>query len=232
MLISMQRLQYDLLKVICQIAANWPACNQAQCEYILTCVFPALRWVPKDLWQPGASLNTNKVRTNTVGKDAHTRTYTHKKHEHCQQNDTADAISIFALYRTWQSQQVALSLLIICEIHQRENRTLLFIHTCAHISKNMVKHTNVFIQKKTTKACICRIAGLSEGTVCLSGVESCPWRIAWIHRCLWSRYCWAVQQELEIHHKLGGLWCVFWLKYLNYFPLFLKHVCPYFNVER
>lgn len=39
----MQRLQYDLLKVICQIAANWPACNQAQCEYILTCVFPALR---------------------------------------------------------------------------------------------------------------------------------------------------------------------------------------------
>lgn len=35
----MQRLQYDLLKVICQIAANWPA----QCEYILTCVFPALR---------------------------------------------------------------------------------------------------------------------------------------------------------------------------------------------
>lgn len=46
-----------------------------------------------------------------------------------------------------------------------------------------------------------------------------------------SRYCWAVQQELEIHHKLEGLWSVFWLKYLNYLPLLLKHVCPYFNVE-
>lgn len=73
-LISMQRLQYDLLKVICQIAANWLACNQAQCEYILTCVFPALHWVPKDLWQPGASLNTNKVSTDTVGKVRHTHT--------------------------------------------------------------------------------------------------------------------------------------------------------------
>lgn len=75
-LISMHRQQYDLLKVICQIAANWLACNQAQCEYILTCVFPALRWAPKDLWQPEASLNANKVSAYTVGKDAHTRTHT------------------------------------------------------------------------------------------------------------------------------------------------------------
>lgn len=73
-LISMQRQQYDLLKVVCQIAANWAACNQAQCEYILTCVFPALCWVPKDLWQPKASLNTNKVSTGTVGKDMCTYT--------------------------------------------------------------------------------------------------------------------------------------------------------------
>lgn len=73
-LISMQRQRYDLLKVVCQIAANWAACNQAQCEYILTCVFPALCWVPKDLWQAKASLNTNKVSTGTVGKDMCTYT--------------------------------------------------------------------------------------------------------------------------------------------------------------
>lgn len=121
-LISMQRLLYDLLKVICQIAANWLGCDRAQCEYILTCVFPALRWAPKDLWQPKASLNTNTVSTNTVGKDMQTHSHTHwlDALRPCQQNDTADAISIFVWYSTWQSQQVALSLLIIHKLCQLE----------------------------------------------------------------------------------------------------------------